>query len=112
MSMPGNFNLLIVTPEKVFFRNAVTQLIVTAPEGDMGVMAGHMPVITIVPECLIRIENDGGWQSAAVGRGFLEVSGSHVELFVDTAEWAGDIDIVRTEAALRRAEERLLELVQ
>jgi len=55
MSMPGIFNLLIITPEKVFFRSEVTQLIITTPEGDMGVMVGHMPVITVVPESLIKI---------------------------------------------------------
>ena len=107
MSMPGIFNLLIITPEKVFFRSEVTQLIITTPEGDMGVMVGHMPVITVVPESLIKIESEGKWQTAVIGQGFLEVASTHAELFVDTAEWPQDIDIARTEAALHRAEERL-----
>jgi F-type H+-transporting ATPase subunit epsilon len=35
------------------------------------------------------------------------MSAGGAEFFVDTAEWAEDIDILRSQAALRRAEERM-----
>ena len=107
MNMPKTFKLLVMTQEKDFCDADVTEIIIDTPEGEMGIMAGHMPIITVVKESILRVEKDGAWHNAAVGQGFLEMSDDTVELFVDSAEWAEDIDILRSETALRRAEERL-----
>jgi F-type H+-transporting ATPase subunit epsilon len=107
MNMPENLNLTILTPEKVFFKGEVSQIIVSTPEGEMGIMAEHMPIIAVVPEGILRVEKDGQWRDAAVSQGFLDVSAAEIEIFVDSAEWAEEIDVPRSEAALQRAEERL-----
>ena len=107
MNMPKTFNLLVLTPEKDFFNDEVTQIIISTPEGEMGIMAEHMPVIAIVSESVLKVEKDGLWRNAAVGKGFLDMSSDTVELFVDSAEWAEEIDLERSETALHRAEERL-----
>ena len=105
--MPKTFDLSILTPEKPFFNGGVTQLIVSTPEGEMGILADHMRIIAVVQESIIKVEKDGEWREAAVGLGFLDMSQEVVELFVDTAEWSEDIDVVRSVTALHRAEERL-----
>ena len=105
--MPNTFNLLVMTPEKNFFKGEVTEIIVCTPDGEMGIMAGHMPIIAVVTESILRVEKEGAWHSAAVGKGFLDMSSDTVEMFVDSAEWAEDIDVLRSQTALRRAEERL-----
>jgi F-type H+-transporting ATPase subunit epsilon len=107
MNMPKTFKLKIFTPEKLFFDNEVTQVIVTTPEGVTGIMADYMPSIAVVSECVLKIEKDNVWHSAAVSQGFMDMSASAAEFFVDTAEWAEDIDVLRSKAALHRAEERL-----
>jgi len=107
MNMPNSLKLLILTPEKVFFEGEVTQLIAATPEGEMGIMYEHMPIIAVVPESILKIEKDGVWHSAAVSQGFLDMTEKDIEIFVDSAEWAEDIDVLRSEAALRRAEKRL-----
>jgi F-type H+-transporting ATPase subunit epsilon len=105
--MQKTFKLSILTPEKLFFDNEVTQAIVTTPDGVIGIMAGYMPCIAVVSEGVLKIEIDNAWHSAAVSQGFIDMSASVAELFVDTAEWAEDIDVPRSKAALHRAEERL-----
>ena len=105
--MPKSFNLIIMTPEKDFFSGEVTEVVVNTPEGEIGIMAGHMPIIAVVTESILKVEKDGAWHNAAVGQGFLDMSSDTVELFVDSAEWAEDIDVLRSETALHRAEERL-----
>jgi F-type H+-transporting ATPase subunit epsilon len=107
MNMPENLSLTILTPEKVFFKGEVTQIIVSTPEGEMGIIAEHMPIIAVMPEGILRIERDGQWRNAAVSQGFLDMSVAEIEIFVDSAEWAEEIDVSRSEAALHRAEERL-----
>jgi F-type H+-transporting ATPase subunit epsilon len=66
-----------------------------------------MPLIAVVSEGVLSVERDGETRGAAVTQGFLEVTGEGAELFVDAAEWAEDIDVLRSETALKRAEERL-----
>jgi F-type H+-transporting ATPase subunit epsilon len=107
MNMPKTCKLSIYTPEKMFFEGEVTQVIVTTPEGVIGVMPGYMPSINLVSESILKVEQEGAWHQAAVSQGFMEISVSGAELYVDTAEWAQEIDVLRSEAALRRAEERL-----
>jgi len=99
--------MLVMTPEKDFFDGDVTQIIVSTPNGKMGIMADHMPIIAVVNESILKVESGGAWRNAAIGKGFLEMTSGGADLFVDSAEWAEDIDLVRSEAALNRAEERL-----
>jgi len=106
--MPKTFRLFVLTPEKEFHNDDVTQIVISTPEGDMGVLAEHMPIIAVVVESILKIEKDGAWREAAIGKGFLDLTSGVAELFVDSAEWAQDIDVIRSEAALDRAEERLL----
>jgi len=105
--MQKNVKLSILTPEKVFFDGEVSQIVAVTPEGEMGIMAGHMPSIAVVSDSLLRIEENGTWRSAALGQGIMDVSAAGIEFFVDTAEWDEDIDVPRSEKALHRAEERL-----
>jgi F-type H+-transporting ATPase subunit epsilon len=107
MNMPKTFKLSIYTPEKKFFDGEVTQVIVTTPEGVIGIMADYMPSVAVVSECVLQVEKENSWHKAAVSQGFIDMSNGSAEFFVDTAEWAEDIDVLRSEAALRRAEERL-----
>jgi F-type H+-transporting ATPase subunit epsilon len=105
--MQKNIKLSILTPEKVFFKGEVSQIITETPEGEMGIMAGHMPSIAVVSDSLLKIEENGVWRNAALGQGVMDVSSSGIEFFTDTAEWDEDIDVQRSKKALQRAEERL-----
>jgi len=105
--MQKNVKLSILTPEKVFFNGEVSQIIAETPEGEMGIMLGHMPSIAVVSDSLLKVEENGAWRSAALGQGIMNVSAAGIEIFVDTAEWDEDIDVPRSEKALHRAEERL-----
>ena len=105
--MQKNVNLSILTPEKLFFKGEVSQIIAETPDGEMGIMTGHMPSIAVISDSLLKVQENGVWRSAAVGQGIMDVSAAGIEFFVDTAEWAEDIDVPRSEKALHRAEERL-----
>jgi len=105
--MQKNVKLSILTPEKVFFEGDVTQIIAQSPEGEMGIMADHMPSIAVVSDSILKVEENGAWRSAALGQGIMSVSSGRIEFFTDTAEWDEEIDVQRSEKALHRAEERL-----
>ena len=85
--MQKTFKLLIMTPEKEFYNGDAGHIIVGTPDGDMGIMADHMPVIAVVTKSTLRAEIGGEWRGAAIGEGFLDISSNTVELFTDSAEW-------------------------
>ncbi len=105
--MSGTFELNILTPDKQLLAAQATEVMFGTPDGRLGVMAGHMPMIAAVDAGAIEILIDGEWKSAAVGRGFVDVEGTKVDFFVDTAEWADEIDVARAREALLRAELRM-----
>ena len=44
--MAKNFQLEIITPEKLFFKGETDSLIMPALDGEYGVQAGHEPIVT------------------------------------------------------------------
>jgi len=105
--MQKNVKLSILTPEKVFFNGEVSQIVAQTPEGEMGIMAEHMPCIVVVSDSLLKVQQNGEWRNAALGQGVMDVSLEGIEFFVDTAEWDEDIDVQRSEKALYNAKKRL-----
>ena len=105
--MDKTFQLEIATPEKEFFTGPVESLVLTAIDGEMGVLAGHVPMVVPLASGAMRIKTEAGWREAAVIGGFARISPDYVIVFADTAEWPEDIEESRALDAKRRAEERL-----
>ena len=107
MADQSTFYLEIITPERQFYIGPAEALIFPAVDGEMGVYAGHEPVVTAIEPGELRYKNDDKWESAAVGAGFAEIKPDYVILLVGFAEHPDEIDRKRAEAAKQRAEERL-----
>ncbi len=113
--MAATFLLEIVTPERMFFNEQVEMLIFKTPEGEIGIMKNHAPIVAAVDASSIRIKMrdaskkmaNEGWVTASVTTGFAQILGDRVVLLVDTAEWPNEIDFNRALEAKKRAEERL-----
>ena len=101
------FFLVILSPEKDFFEGEVEQVVFSTPEGSIGIMAGHAPMIAAVSEGVVEICENGEWRIAAVGQGFCEINFHNAKFYLDTAEWADEIDIARAKEALERANHRI-----
>jgi F-type H+-transporting ATPase subunit epsilon len=104
---PGLFSLTVLCPEKDFFEGEAREVVFSTPMGRLGVMAGHAPMVAAVAEGLLEIISADGLRIAAVGQGFAEIAYDKAEFFLDTAEWAEEIDAVRAKDALARAQQKL-----
>ena len=105
--MAGTFFLEIVAPDRKFFSGDVEMLILKTPEGEIGILKGHMPMVVAVAIGPIKIVKDGEWLEAVVSEGFIEIRQEKTIMLVDTAEWPDEVDINRAKAAAERARERL-----
>ena len=106
------FRLTIVTPERPFFEDDCSALVVPGSEGYLGVLTDHAPLITALKPGEIKVtEGDGGRERFfAVSGGFFEVSHNHATILADSIEEPGAIDVRRAEEAVKRARHRLTEL--
>ncbi len=78
--MSANFDMLIITPEKTFFDGETDSLVLTTPDGELGILAGHAPLIATMRPSAIRFRTSGAWKDAAVGEGFAQVDGNRVRV--------------------------------
>jgi F-type H+-transporting ATPase subunit epsilon len=102
------FKLEILTPERVFFSENVEMVVVQTPQGKMGILAGHIPLVAAIGVGTGRIKKENGeFVEAVITEGFMEVKPEKVIIISDTAEWPDEIDANRAEEARKRAEERL-----
>ena len=102
-----NFQVEIITPERVFYTGEATMIEFTSVEGDMGVYKNHIPLTTVLAPGIGTITEEDGQKKAAVHAGFAEILGDKVTLLAEIAEWPDEIDTDRAERARKRAEERL-----
>ena len=107
--MAKTFKFEVITPEKVFYSSDVDMIIFNREDGEMGVMADHMPMVVAVDIGMLKIVKDGMYKFAAISEGFIQITDKGVTAIVDAAEWPEDIDIERAERAKKIAEDKLKE---
>ncbi len=101
------FELEIVLPEREFYRGQVEAVDFESPDGQVGVLADHAPMVAPLLISSFRIKEGGAWRSLFIAEGFLKVSAAGAIVFATAAEWPEDIDVPRAERAKARAEDVL-----
>jgi len=97
----------VVTPEREVWAGQATEVVAHGVDGDVGILAGHAPLLVHLAIGPLQIqEEDGTWLKAVVDGGFLHVSteedASRVDVLATNAQLESEIDI---DAARRRLEE-------
>lgn len=107
MADEKNFDLEIITPDRVFWRGEASMLEFNTTEGEVGVYKRHIPMTMILQPGIMKIHMDGGIREAAVHAGFVEILQEKITVMAEVAEWPEEIDINRAREAELRAERRL-----
>jgi F-type H+-transporting ATPase subunit epsilon len=106
------FELSVVTAEQEVHRSEATFIVLRGGGGDIGILAGHTPLLTTVSHGPMRIDHPSGESEYLfVSGGFLEVLPDRVTILADTAERGEDIDEAAAEEARKRAQIALQEHV-
>ena len=106
--MATQFELNVVSAEQKIFTGQVVSVRVTGVDGELGVYAGHVPLLTsIKPGMLKHTLEDGKEEFIYVSGGFLEVQPTIVTVLADVAIRGKELDQQRILAAKRKAEEKL-----
>lgn len=102
------FGLKIIASDKVFYEGRCRNLIIPAPDGEVGLLPHHENMVIAIEVGIARMEVEAAkWNEIAVGTGFAEIVNNRVTLLVDTAEKPEDIDVRRAQEQKERAEEQM-----
>ena len=109
MADERNFELKIITPDRVFYEGEAVMVEFNTTEGEIGIYKHHSPMTVIIkPGILTITEENDETREAALHAGFVEILPDKVTIMAEIIEWPQEIDLDRAEAAKERAEERLL----
>ena len=101
------FRIEVISPERMFYEGEAEMIELTTSEGEIGILAGHIPLTTIVVPGVLRIMNGAETKEAALHEGFMEILEEKVVILAEACEWPDEIDINRANEAKIRAERRL-----
>lgn len=100
----NTFNLKIVAIRRNFYSGPCESLVFTTLDGMVGILANHEPTVYAISAGELRFTVNGETQVLAVGDGMARVVGNKVDILVDFAELASEIDAIRAQDAKERAE--------
>ncbi len=110
MSTPTNkINLRIITPEKVAYRAEADQVSLPTKDGEITIMANHIPLISVMKHGELVIKNNNEEIPMAVCNGFIEIKKNRVTIMTDIAERVEEIDEQKAKEAREKAKDLLKE---
>jgi F-type H+-transporting ATPase subunit epsilon len=103
----------IVTPESILYTNEVQMVVATTPEGEIGILPLHAPIVTTLAPGEVRLrfgDASADWEFFSIAGGYLQVHEDKVIVLADAAVPLSQIDAVRARESADRIKERLGEL--
>lgn len=97
--------LEIVTPEARVYSDTIDTVVIPTAQGEVGILPGHIPLLTKVEAGELRVTKGGQTTWLAVGTGFAQIEGDTVSVLAERAISEDKIDEKAVEEALKRAEE-------
>jgi F-type H+-transporting ATPase subunit epsilon len=96
----------VVSAEESIFSGEAKFVALPGESGELGILPGHIPLITRIKPGAVRIERaEGGEEFVFVAGGILEVQPNHITVLSDTAIRGKDLDEAKATEARKDAEE-------
>jgi len=104
--MDEEFKLEIVNPEKSFFsKDDVTEVVVPAFEGEMGILKNHISIISFLKPGIITINSKSGEEKFFVEDGIIEFKNNNLSILTSSIFNLKDVDKNKIQELLKVAED-------
>jgi F-type H+-transporting ATPase subunit epsilon len=105
----NTFQIDVVSAEELIYSGQARFVALPGESGELGILAGHTPLITRIKPGAVRIERADGNKTedefVFVAGGILEVQPKHVTVLADTAIRGKDLDEAKAQESLKLAQE-------
>jgi len=105
--MAETLQIELVAADRVVWSGEATEISARTVEGDLGVLRGHAPLLSLLVPGIVTIHPADGGEvvKAVVGSGFLSVADDHISVLSEDISLAGELDKAVIEAELAAARE-------
>lgn len=85
-------NIRVIAPDRTVWDAAAEEVILPSSTGQLGILTGHIPLLTALDIGVMRVRIDKDWIPIVLLGGFAEVENNKITILVNGAEEASDID--------------------
>jgi len=97
--------LRVLAPDQSVFDGTADEVILPSISGQVGILTGHVSLLTALDSGVLRVREGSNWSSIALMGGFAEVEANEVTVLVNAAELGSSIDPVAAEKAFEAAQQ-------
>ena len=106
--MAKTFHVNMVSADRQLYCGEAERSVATADHGELGILAGHAPLLAVLKAGQVRLTQEGGKEEVIyISGGFIEVQHEQTIILADDAERAEHLDEERVREARRRAEDKM-----
>jgi F-type H+-transporting ATPase subunit epsilon len=103
----SSFHLSLVCPTAFVFYGEAEQVDFPGAEGDMGVLAGHAPIVSALRPGIVKVMADGRYETFVVMGGIAEFSGEELTILADAADRVEDFDVAVLNENIEKREQEM-----
>jgi F-type H+-transporting ATPase subunit epsilon len=78
----------VISPEALVFEGQADSVVAPAFDGEVGILTGHAPMMTLLGTGTLRVGSGGSAKSFHVAGGFLQVAANQVRVVTEKASAA------------------------
>jgi len=102
--------LRILAPDQSVFDGSADEVILPSTTGQLGILTGHVSLLTALDSGVLRLRQGSSWQSIALVGGFAEIESNEVTVLVNAAELGSSIDTAAAEKEFEAAQQAVTAL--
>ena len=102
-----SISLKVLAPNQNVFEGEAEEVILPSTTGQLGVLPGHISLVTAIDIGVLRLRSNSKWTSIALMGGFAEIESDEVTVLVNSAEIGSDINSKNAEEQLIAAKQAL-----
>ena len=94
-------SLKVLAPNKNVYQGEAEEVILPSTTGQLGVLPGHISLVTAIDIGVLRLRMKSQWKSIALMGGFAEIESDEVIVLVNNAEIGSEINVQNAERDLK-----------
>ena len=87
-----SLTLRVLAPDQSVFDGTADEVILPSTTGQLGILPGHVSLLTAIDIGVLRVREGNGWKAIALHGGFAEVEADEVTVLVNAAELGSAIN--------------------
>jgi F-type H+-transporting ATPase subunit epsilon len=99
--------LEIISPKEKVFSTEAKQVVLPTESGEIGLLTGHIPMVTQLKLGALKVINDSSQEIFAIKGGFAQLVSDTISILTDEAVAASDLEALEIEQSINAVEKKL-----